>query len=109
MHIRRFQQGDEVTYIGEKLFESDDGKPINLRGTLGRVVGRVQNSEVGVVVEFEGDAYIMDENRHLAKYVKKAKPEGDGPKQPEVQKRRGVSDRSEQGGKGRKRRNQEEG
>lgn len=100
MHFKRFQQGDSVQYAGDKEHLAKE-----LNGMEGTVVGRVQNSEVGVVVDFGGDAYIMDETRHLARFVKRQKPEAEAQKGPEVQKRRGVSD---QGGKGKKRRNQEE-
>ncbi len=106
MHFKRFQQGDEVSYIGTKTFFDDDDKPINIRDSRGEVVGRVQNSEVGVVVEFDGRNFIMDETRHLAKYVRKVKPEAEQTKGPEVQKRRGMT--SGEGGKGKKRRNQSE-
>lgn len=101
MYFKRFQQGDSVTYVGGR----EDFK--DLRGKEGHVVARVGGTEQGVTVEFDGDTYIMNEQEHLSKYVKRERPENtDKGKGPAVEKRRGVSEGK---GGGKKRRNQEEG
>ncbi len=97
MYFKRFQQGDEVMYTGDKLTE--------IRGKLAHVVSRVGGSESGVCIDVEGDSYIVDEQQHLAKFIKKERPEGDKSKGPAAEKRRGVSEK----GGGKKRRKQEEG
>lgn len=88
MYHRKFQQGDLVKYTGKKLGE--------LSGKVGEICGRVAGTETGVTVDFgEDQAYIMSENV-LERTERKAKSEeGDSEKkkQPEVQKRRGVSKR----------------
>lgn len=103
MYYNRFQQGDSVQYAGNKEFLAKE-----LNGKEGFVVSRVHGTEREVCVTFGDHAYIMDEQDHLEKFVRRARPENhDQAKGPEVQKRRGVS---EAGGKGKggKRRNQEE-
>lgn len=98
MYLNRFQQGDEVQYCGSKLGS-------DLAGKIGVVVGRVQNSLQGVVVEFGSDAYVMDELTHLVKFHGKKpsahqdseKPMSKADKQvagPEVESRKGVSKRT---------------
>lgn len=83
----RFFQGDKITYTGKK-FASD------LQGKLGEVVGRLANHESGVIVDFGGDAYVMDENKHLGPFQGHLKGEHAGEKEdkrrsgPEVKKRR---------------------
>ena len=93
MYINRFQQGDKVSYCGGKLASE-------LGGKLGVVLARVQNVQNELVVDFGNGAYIMDENRDLAKFQGKEAPvHVDGEKHAkvdkkvgntEVQKRRGV-------------------
>jgi len=83
-----FQQGDLVKYTGEKLKE--------LGAKIGTVCARVGGEAHLIVVDFGDDqAYLLDE-RNLARTVAKVKSE-DGEdekkKQPEVQKRKGVSKR----------------
>lgn len=83
MYIKRFNQGDHVSYTGKKY-----GK--ELHGKRGTVVCRVKNSDVGVVVEFgTDDSYLMDEVRHLTSFRGKTEEEVAATKEPEVQKRRG--------------------
>jgi hypothetical protein len=83
----RFQQGDKVTYMGKK-FASD------LQGKLGEVVGRLANCSNGVVVDFGGDAYVLDENKHVGPFQGHLKSDHSGDKEdkrrsgPEVKKRR---------------------
>ena len=98
MKAARFQAGDSVTYVGTR----EDFK--DLRGKEGFVVARISGTDSGVTVEFDGDTYIMDAEVHLAKYIKREKPEPtEKGKGPAVEKRRGVSE-----GKGKKRRKGEE-
>ncbi len=100
MYFNRFQQGDSVQYSGSKDYLAKE-----LNGKEGFVVARVGGSQQEVVVTFGNDAYIMDEQNHLDKFVRRAKPENqDQAKGPDIQKRRGVGEK----GKGGKRRNQEE-
>jgi hypothetical protein len=61
MYFKKFQQGDKVNYCGEKLASE-------LSGKLGYVVGRVEGTQQGVVVDFGEHAYIMDEVAHLVKF-----------------------------------------
>jgi hypothetical protein len=92
MSFHRFQQGDSVKYVGEKLAKE-------LNGKVGYICGRVGKTETGVVVDFGDGAYIMDEVQHLARFVGKPKSdlpsEKDETKRPEVQKRRGVKRKAE--------------
>jgi hypothetical protein len=70
----RFTLGEKVSYTGTK-HRSD------LAGKLGEIVGRVTNSETGVVVSFGGkDAYICDEMKHLSPFQGHIKGGGDGEK-----------------------------
>jgi hypothetical protein len=83
MYLKRFNQGDAVSYTGRKYAKE-------LHGKRGMVVCRVQGSDVGVVVEFgSDDSYLMDEVRHLAPFRGKTEEEVAATKEPEVQKRRG--------------------
>lgn len=81
--LKRFQQGDKVQYTGKK-FASD------LQGKLGEVAGRVENQETGVVVDFGGESYIMDENKHLAPFQGhlKSGPSREDKKDTKVERRR---------------------
>lgn len=92
MHFRRFMIGDRVSYFGERFAK-------DLQGKLGHVISHVHNSDNGVVVEFgDKDAYILDETRHLARFLGFTKGEkhdraGTGmdtekSKGPEVQRRK---------------------
>jgi ribonucleotide monophosphatase NagD (HAD superfamily) len=60
MYLNRFQQGDEVSYVGEKFVGEIAAK-------VGVVLARVGGSDSEVVVAFGSDAYIVDENVHLAR------------------------------------------
>jgi hypothetical protein len=61
MYFKRFQQGDKVVYSGSK-FASE------LSGKLGYVVGRVDGTQQGVVVDFGEHAYILNEAEHLDRF-----------------------------------------
>ena len=102
MYYNRFQQGDSVQYSG-----ASDRLAKELNGKEGFVVARVGGSEREVCVTFGDSAYIMDEQDHLDKFVKRAAPPSHDQKGPDVQKRRGVSG-DDGGRKGGKRRNKEE-
>jgi hypothetical protein len=84
MYFNRFQQGDSVSYTGTKL----EGRLGNKEGV---VLARVGNTETEVVVEFNGDAYIIDEE-HLAKARKRSAPvrNEDDDKSAKVEKKVGV-------------------
>jgi hypothetical protein len=90
MQTQRYQQGDKVSYTGEKFAK-------DLHGKLGVVCGRVGNTEHGVVVDFGDESYVMDEARHLTPFQGKLKsetPEHHGEEKKkvgavEVSKRRG--------------------
>lgn len=86
MYHRKFQQGDLVKYVGERL-----GKDLN--GKIGSICGRIAGTEAGVCVDFgEDQAYVMSEHV-LVKTVAKPKIEAGGEddkKRPEVQRRKGV-------------------
>jgi len=104
MYFNRFQQGDSVQYCGKK--ESLNGL---LNGKEGFVVSRVQGDEREVVVTFGNDAYILDEQVSLERFVRRARPENaDHAKGPDVQKRRGVGEGGGKGKGGKRRTNQEE-
>ena len=64
----RFMIGDRVQYTG-KRFVSDLGS------SLGEVVSRVTNSDTDIVVDFGGDAYILNENRSLRAFQGQLKEE----------------------------------
>jgi len=85
-YFRRFQYFTEVSYQGSKF-------AAKLNGVKGTVVGFVQGSERAVVVEFDGDAYIMDETRDLGAW--KERPKMERPEKEEskvkVEKRKGVA------------------
>lgn len=81
MQLKRFQQGDKVQYTGKK-FASD------LQGKLGEVAGRVANQPTGVVVDFGGESYVMDENRHLAPFQGHLKGDKEDKKDTKVERRR---------------------
>lgn len=100
MYYNRFQQGDEVQYAGSKEHLAKE-----LNGKMGTVISRVGGEESVLCVDFNGDAYLMDEQTELARFVKRPqRPEGEQQKGgPEVHKRRGGG--APEGGK---RRNQEE-
>jgi hypothetical protein len=57
---RKFQPGDRVDYTGGKNFTDDHGKPLSIRGVVGEVQSRVGKTEIGYVVDFDGDGFIMD-------------------------------------------------
>ena len=59
--MRKYMPFDEVAYIGKK-FAGD------LHGVKGTVCNRVSGSDHGVVVDFDGDSYLMDERVHLAPF-----------------------------------------
>jgi len=97
MYMIRFQQGDKVSYCGEKLRQ--------LAGQLGIVHARVGNTESEVVVDFGRDSYILDEASDLTKFqgkeptahvegeLGKGEKPGKADKKvagPEVQRRKGV-------------------
>lgn len=91
--FKRFQAGDKVTYIGTKFAQK-------LSGSLGIVDAHIQGSESGVVVSFGDDSYVMDENKHLARFqgkLKESSPETEKerPKDVEVTKRRGTKRKME--------------
>lgn len=78
MYLNRFQQGDEVSYAGNK-----EELRANLNGRCGTVVGRVTGEKTGVVVDFgpepEAGCYILCEVNHLEKFVKRDRqPEAKG-------------------------------
>lgn len=103
MHFNRFQQGDSVQYNGSK-----DHLRSELGNREGVVVSRVGGEDTLVCVSFGEDAYLLDEVSELAKYVKREKVDHTQEKKgPEVQKRRGVSDKDAPKG-GKKRRNNQE-
>lgn len=84
MTNNRFMQGDKVSYVGTKHAKE-------LHGKLGYIVGRVQNADHEVCVDFGEDAYVMDERHHLSRFQGKEKTDGHhDPKGPAVEKRKGV-------------------
>lgn len=104
MYYNRFQQGDEVQYAGKK-----ESLAKIVSGKQGTVVARVGCSESEVVVDFGGNAYIVDETTDLARFVKRERPahETESNAGPEVTKRRGVGEKPAPGKRGPRRGNQE--
>lgn len=99
-YFRRFQQGSEVSYKGQRFAKE-------LNGEMGVIDGFVEGTERGVTVTFAGCKpedrhYIMDEVRDLDVWKSKPKVErhDKDEKEVKVEKRKGVA-------KG-KRRNQDE-
>ncbi len=64
-YMRKFMQGDEVSYVGSKYAE-------RLAGKLGVICSYVKGTDNVVVVDFPNDkgvdSFIMDESRHLIPY-----------------------------------------
>lgn len=104
MHYNRFQQGDEVQYSGSK-----ESLAKIVSGKQGTVLARVGGSEDEVVVDFGGNAYIVNEATDLARFVKREHPahETESDAGPEVVKRRGVGEKPAGGRGGKRRGNQE--
>lgn len=82
--MMRFMIDDKVSYAGKKFAGI-------LSGKVGIVVGRVAGTESGIVVEFEKDAYVLDENKHLSVFVPSQKLPPREEKEIKVEMRRRAS------------------
>lgn len=65
--MKRFQQGDHVSYVGDRRTEE-------LGGRRGTVCAHVAGQEHAVVVDFENGSWIMDERYHLKPFDPTIKP-----------------------------------
>lgn len=77
----KFMMHDKVSYIGKRHAQ-------DLQGKLGEIVGRVDRSDNGVVVDFGEDVYVMDETKHLTHFQGFLKGDKEEKKDVEVKKRR---------------------